>query len=158
MSPLRPVHGDEPFGNDGLELLFNLVYCSRAAAGVDAAQVDRIIETSRRNNPLHGITGLLVFGSGIFFQWLEGPRQSVLRLMALIEKDPRHQAVVVLDSDEELRERLFASWDMEPVDAEDLRSVLRDALDNARQPGSAQVLRDMLQQLESGDLGRLGRG
>lgn len=158
MSPLRPAHGDEPLGDDDLQLLFNLVYCSRAAAGMDAVEVDRIIDTSRRNNPRHGITGLLVFGSGIFFQWLEGPRECVLRLMALIEKDPRHEAVVVLDSDEEVRERLFAGWDMELVDAEDLRGVLLDALDNARQPGSAQVLRDTLRQLESGDLGRLGRG
>lgn len=158
MSADRPFHGDEPLGDHGLELLFNLVYCSRAAADVDAAEVDRIIDTSRRNNALHGITGLLVFGSGVFFQWLEGPREQVLGLMARIEKDPRHQAVVVLDTDEEVRERLFADWDMEPVDAEDLRGVLRDALETARQPGSAQLLRDMLAQLESGALGSLGRG
>lgn len=147
--------GDEPDHDEVLSLLFNLVYCSRVSDGVDAAEVDRIIATSRRNNPAQGITGLLVFGSGIFFQWLEGPRENVQALMARIEKDPRHRAVVVLDSDEEVRERVFAGWDMELVGEDDVRGVLRDALRDARQPGTAQSLREMLALLEKGSFGDL---
>jgi bacterioferritin (cytochrome b1) len=106
---------------------------------------------------VYGITGLLVFGSGIFFQWLEGPRESVLELMGQIEKDPRHQAIVMLNTGEEIRERLFENWDMELVEAEDVRTVLVDALDTVKDPRSAQSLRDMLEQLESGQLSSLGR-
>ena len=131
-------------------LLYNLVYCSRASDGVDAAAVDQIIETSRRYNPARGITGLLVFGSGVFFQWLEGPRESVLALLDLLNKDTRHHTVVMLNSGEEVRERLFPDWDMELVSSEAVRDVLVDALDSAQDPKNAESLRELLQMLDDG--------
>lgn len=157
MSATPPAQGDEPTPGHALPLLYNLVYCSRAAADVDAAAVQRILESSRRRNPQGGITGLLVFGSGFFFQWLEGPRDNVLALMALLKTDARHHTVVALAAGEEVRERLFPDWDMELVEADAIRDVLVDALDNAQDPGNAQVLHDMLAQLESGQLSSIGR-
>ncbi|MEO8011028.1 MAG: BLUF domain-containing protein [Dokdonella sp.] len=85
MSMNVPSHGDEPMFGNTSPSLYNLVYCSRAADSIDGTEVDRIIESSRRHNPARGVTGLLVFGSGIFFQWLEGPRHSVLELMEVIK-------------------------------------------------------------------------
>jgi hypothetical protein len=141
---------DEPVPGQSSPLLYNLVYCSRATEGVDAAAVDQIIATSRRYNPARSITGLLVFGSGIFFQWLEGPRDSVLALMALLKKDPRHHTVVLLTSGEEVRERLFPDWDMELVTSDAVRDVLVDALESAQDPKNAESLRELLQQLDDG--------
>lgn len=141
---------DEPVPGHSSPLLYNLVYCSRATEGVDAAAVDQIIATSRRYNPARSITGLLVFGSGIFFQWLEGPRDSVLALMALLKKDPRHHTVVLLTSGEEVRERLFPDWDMELVTSDAVRDVLVDALESAQDPKNAESLRELLQQLDDG--------
>lgn len=141
---------DEPVPGHSSPLLYNLVYCSRATEGVDAAAVDQIIATSRRYNPARSITGLLVFGSGIFFQWLEGPRDSVLALMALLKKDPRHHTVVLLTSGEEVRERLFPDWEMELVTSDAVRDVLVDALDSAQDPKNAESLRELLQQLDDG--------
>ena len=157
MSIHLPEKADEPMAARTLPMLYNVVYCSRAAPDVDAAAVQRIIETSHRHNPQGGITGLLVFGSGIFFQWIEGPRASVLALMAMIKTDARHHTVVPLASGEEARERLFPDWDMELVGADAIRDVLVDALDNAQETAHAQVLRDMLEQLDSGQLSDLGR-
>ena len=141
---------DEPVPGHSSPLLYNLVYCSRATEGVDAAAGDQIIATSRRYNPARSITGLLVFGSGIFFQWLEGPRDSVLALMALLKKDPRHHTVVLLTSGEEVRERLFPDWDMELVTSDAVRDVLVDALESAQDPKNAESLRELLQQLDDG--------
>lgn len=157
MSDQQPTQGDEPMTRPAPPMLYNVVYCSRATAEVDTAAVQRIIETSRHHNPARGITGLLVYGSGIFFQWLEGPRESVLALMALLKTDARHHTVVPLASGEEVRERLFPDWDMELVGDDDIRDVLVDALDNAQDPANAQILRDMLAELESGKLSGLGR-
>lgn len=151
------LHGDEPTDPEGPSLLYHLVYCSRAAAGVDAAVVDRIVETAQRGNAVRDITGMLVFGGGLFFQWLEGRREQVLELMALIEQDDRHHGIVVLDTGEEFRERLFAGWAMEPVGPDEVRSVLLDALGNARDACSAQALRGMLMLLDSGRLAEMGR-
>ena len=138
-------------------LLYNLVYCSRAAPDIDDDAVARIIATARRYNPAQGITGLLVFGSGIFFQWLEGPRDNVMQLMANLKKDPRHQDVVSLSAVEEVRERLFPDWDMELVTGADIRDVLVDALDHAQDANNAKALRLLLTQLDTGQLGDLGQ-
>lgn len=155
----RPTEAvDEPLPGHNPPLLYNLVYCSRASDGVDNAAVDQIIETSRRYNPARSITGLLVFGSGIFFQWLEGPRDSVLALLALLKKDPRHHTVVLLTSGEEVRERLFPDWDMELVTADAVRDVLVDALDSAQDPKNAESLRELLQQLDAGLLNGPAKG
>ena len=141
--------------DDEATLLYNVVYCSRASAGVDDAAVARIVDTSQRHNRERQITGLLVFGSGIFFQWLEGPREQVMQLMALLKTDSRHHEVVPLSESEEVRERLFADWDMERVSPEDIRDVLEDALESAEDPSNAKVLALLLKHLDSGQLREL---
>ncbi len=152
---MRSTDTDEPVSGHRLPLLYNMVYCSRAAAGIDDADVNRIVESARRWNPVFGITGLLVFGSGVFFQWLEGPRENVLHLMSLLKADPRHESVVSLSESEEVRERLFPDWDMERVTPDSIRDVLEDALDNAEDPKNAEVLRLLLDHLDSGELRQL---
>jgi hypothetical protein len=151
------AQSDEPISGHRLPLLYNVVYCSKATAGVDAAGVDAIIACSRKNNPARGITGLLVFGSGVFFQWLEGPRDNVLHLLGSLRKDPRHESIVLLNENEEIRERLFPDWDMELVEAPEIRDVLEDALATAEDTGgNAQALRQMLEELDAGALRTLG--
>jgi len=152
MSPFPHAQSDEPIPGQHLPLLYNVVYCSTATAGVDAAAVDDIIAYARRQNSAHGITGLLVFGGGVFFQWLEGPRDNVSRLLANLRKDPRHESIVLLSEEEEIRERLFPAWDMELVEAPQIRDVLQDALDSAEDAGNARALRRMLEQLDGGAL------
>ncbi len=149
MSDFDTASPDEPGFNRAAPLLYNLVYCSRAAPGVDETAVDNIIAKARRANPVHGVTGMLVFGSGIFFQWLEGPRDAVLRLMGLIKADPRHLQVVMLNETEESRERLFPTWDMERVEPDHIRDVLADAIDAADDEHNAAALRSLLIEIET---------
>jgi Sensors of blue-light using FAD len=153
-APHHPL-GDEPGFGLALPALYNVVYCSRATAGVDDAEVERIIATARRCNAEHGITGMLVFGSGIFFQWLEGPRGNVTSLMALLRSDRRHENIILLSEVEEVRERLFPDWDMELVTGDHIREVLQDAQDNASDPKNAQALGRLLAELDSGQLSSL---
>ncbi len=146
------AYGDEPGQGRGLPMIYNLVYCSRAAVGVDDAVVAEIIASARRNNPARGITGMLVFGGGIFFQWLEGPQASVAELMEQLRTDTRHESIVLLSEDSEARERVFPDWDMELVEPTDIREVLLDALQSARSESNAATLRLHLAHLETGDL------
>lgn len=145
--------GDEPTGGFSLPTLYNLVYCSRAAADVDGGAVDRIIAVARRRNPVNGITGLLVFGSGIFFQWLEGPRDHVTQLMNNIARDTRHNTIVSLSESEEVRERIFPDWAMELVSSDDIRDVLEDALSTAEDEKNVQALQRLLEHVNSSELG-----
>jgi hypothetical protein len=155
MNATRHSQSDEPGSSHSLPLLYNVVYCSRATADVGDAAVERILETARKHNPVLGITGLLVFGGGIFFQWLEGPRDNVTQLMTNLKADPRHKDVVALTESEEARERLFPDWDMEFVTTDDIRDVLIDAMSTTDDVKHAEALKLLLVHLDSGELSGL---
>lgn len=144
---MQVTHQQNDEGQQGLSI-HNLVYCSRASPDMNKAMIDKIIATAKFFNPRFGITGLLVFGSGIFFQWLEGPKDNVNSLMKLISADPRHNSVVVLSQEDELRDRLFPNWDMELVEAHDIRSVLQDAMQEASNPKQKKALLMMLKEFK----------
>ena len=143
----RAKEYDEPAEALEERLLFNLVYASTVTDGVSSADVDDIISASHRNNSLVGITGILVLGSGIFFQWIEGPKEKVMSLVKLIKTDRRHDLMTVLSTDEEMRERIFPGWDMELVDADHIQEVLQDALETARDDRSVAALQLLLQRV-----------
>lgn len=138
-------------------ILDSFVYCSRAAEGVDDIEVDRIIERSQRRNVERDITGVLVFGSGVFFQWIEGPPVEVENLIARLHGDPRHYDIVPLDRSVEKRERLYPNWEMERVGADDIRAVLQEALGSADDENNIAALRRILKHLDLEPLETLGR-
>jgi len=154
-SPHR-AQSDEPMSGFSLPLLHQTIYCSRASAGVDEAAVARIIAEARRTNPARGVTGLLVCSSGVFFQWIEGPRDNVMQLMDRIRADSRHEHVVTLSESDEVRERLFPDWDMELVSASEIRDVLIEALADAKDEKNTASLSLILAHLDAGGIAELG--
>ena len=136
--------------DDCTPMLCTFVYCSRAAEGVDDAEVGRIVEAAQRSNLARDITGVLVFGNGVFFQLIEGPSAQIQKLMATLHSDPRHYDVVSLDWSEERRERLYPNWEMERVTADDIRAVLDDALESSKDENNVAALRRILEHLPSG--------
>jgi hypothetical protein len=116
---------------------------------MQSSEVAKIIATAKRHNPRFGITGLLVYGSGIFFQWLEGPRDQVSSLMKIISNDPRHLNLVVLSQEDEIRDRLFADWDMEWVQASEISEVLEGALKEAAEDKQKAMLSLLLRELKT---------
>ena len=133
---------------DGAPMLYTFVYCSRATEGVDDAEVDRIVEAAQRRNINRGITGVLVFGNGVFFQLLEGPAVEIKKLIANLHCDPRHCDVVSLDWSEERRERLYPNWEMERVEADDIRAVLNDALVSSEDQADVAALKRILNHMD----------
>jgi hypothetical protein len=94
-------------------MLVRLLYASRALdASPDA--IDAILAQSRQYNPTCGITGILCYGGGIFLQAIEGGRMAVSELYGHIQRDPRHENVVLLHY-EEISERRFGGWTMGQV-------------------------------------------
>ena len=138
--------------------IHHIVYCSQAAQHMDKEALEKIISTAKRHNPRFGITGLLVFGGGIFFQWLEGPRDNVTSLFKIISADPRHSNVVLLTDEDEFRERLFPNWDMELVAAEDISVVLEDAMHEVSDLKQKKALFNMVQELNKSELGKHEKG
>lgn len=100
--------------------LVRMVYVSRsnnpisdAGAGVPR-DIGRILMQSRKRNPQREIGGVLYFRDDMFFQCLEGERDEVESLYALIAEDPRHRDVrKILVRDVE--DRMFGDWSMKYV-------------------------------------------
>jgi len=90
---------------------------------------------------------MLAFGSGVFFQWIEGPAAEVKKLIASLHGDSRHFDIVSLEQSEEKRERLYPNWAMEKVEAEDIHAVLEDALESAEDENNVATIKRILDQL-----------
>ncbi|MEE4110405.1 MAG: BLUF domain-containing protein [Halieaceae bacterium] len=152
--PGFPREADPGYAAIALE---TFVYCSVASEGVGDVEVDRLIEFSQRRNAARGITGVLVFGNGVFFQWVEGPPTEVRSLIEKLHGDSRHRDIVELDRSVDRRERLYPGWEMERVEADDIRAVLLDALESAEDENNVAALKRILEHLASAPLASLGR-
>ena len=95
-------------------MLVRLLYASRAVDNTQPA-VQAILDSARRHNQDSGVTGVLVYGGGVFMQAIEGGRQAVSDLYGTISRDPCHKDVALLHY-EEIVERRFGSWTMGLVD------------------------------------------
>jgi len=97
-------------------MLVRLVYASRSASPVTDEVIGGILAQSRKNNPEHGLTGVLCLCHGdTFLQVLEGGRDEVNRIYSKVLCDARHSDVTLLDYSE-VSERRFSSWRMGRVD------------------------------------------
>ncbi len=67
------------------------------APSLSRDEVNAILESSARNNPANGITGLLLYNGRNFLQLLEGEEGELVSLMVKIEHDPRHTGISMLD-------------------------------------------------------------
>lgn len=95
-------------------MMVRMLYASRAVPPLNTTSLEAIMESSRRNNPERGITGVLCHSGDVFLQVLEGGREPINVLYATITRDPRHEQVTLLHY-EEVTERRFSGWTMGQV-------------------------------------------
>ena len=88
-----------------------LTYTSWARAGIRQDAVDAILASSRVNNPLDGITGVLIFNGTAFMQILEGSEAAIDSLTARLLNDPRHSNIAIRDT-RLIDARTFPNWSM----------------------------------------------
>ncbi len=88
-----------------------LTYTSWARPGIRADEVDSVLSSARINNPLEGITGVLIFNGDSFMQILEGGETAIDGLVARLRTDPRHSNMAVRD-ERPIGERTFPDWSM----------------------------------------------
>lgn len=88
-----------------------LVYASQALGDDIRNDLLKILASSRRNNGLDGVTGILWLDGSRYLQLLEGPAESVGAAFDRISRDPRHHEIMILD-DVEASDRAFGDWAM----------------------------------------------
>ncbi len=101
-----------------MKMLKRIKYVSRFARSLTAEEIDELVVQAERNNREKEITGILVACGDIFFQIIEGPAKHIDDLYGRIEKDPRHQDVLLLNSSWGVIERIFPDWSLRKVDLE----------------------------------------
>ena len=94
--------------------LKHIIYSSRPV-GFTNNIVEQIFSSSRKNNPNVKVTGLLIYGSDLYLQLLEGPTTAVEQTFNKIKSDTRHDNIQMLKESFTNR-RIFASWTMRQQD------------------------------------------
>ena len=88
-----------------------LVYRSRATAPQTDVDLFYLLAQARQLNEKAGLSGMLLYDRGWFFQWIEGPTEALGVTWNRIRRDPRHQDLTVI-TDQPVPVRLFADWHM----------------------------------------------
>jgi len=88
-----------------------MTYVSSAADKFSDAELNNLLEKSRSNNVLKGITGMLLYCDGDFIQTLEGKKEVLDELYQIISKDPRHRYIIKVAEGFQ-PERKFQNWSM----------------------------------------------
>lgn len=92
-------------------MIYQLAYFSAARPDLADEGIRGILRSSTRNNRRNGLSGMLLFIDGVFFQVLEGEQANVEETFARISRDRRHNGVVRVVG-QERSERSFANWSM----------------------------------------------
>ena len=95
-------------------MLVRCLYASRLGKTHSPKILNDILETSRKHNTKHGITGVLIATGDSFIQVLEGGRAQVSETYNAITQDKRHIDVTLLSFDE-ITQRSFEGWSMGEV-------------------------------------------
>lgn len=143
----RATAEDTPPGDsvpDSGSALYCLSYVSTQVGGMSNEALLGILEQARENNARLGITGLLLHRGESFFQVLEGGRDEVKALYAMISSDPRHQRIEVV-TEGPVAAREYTDWQMAfiELDGQDFGAMpgFSDLLKNT--PESREFLRSL---------------
>ena len=91
--------------------LATIVYRSRAVRALLPPELHELTRVAQARNARESVTGLMLYDDEHFFQWLEGPPDSVDRVMSSIRVDKRHRDLQVLDT-RPAHDRTFNGWTM----------------------------------------------
>lgn len=112
--------------------IFYLIYTSIASRLMSDQDLLFLLEQSRRNNTVLGLTGMLLYmegkfitkTEGRFIQFLEGEKEQVLAMYSSICSDERNKSILLLGSGFG-HKRSFPSWSMgfSPLNTDQYKNV-----------------------------------
>lgn len=92
--------------------LVHCIYCSASSIpNLGSADLNSLLVKARATNARLGVTGILLFHKGSFFQVLEGGRDVVEDLYNSISSDKRHTRITKIIQ-EPISQRDFEDWTM----------------------------------------------
>jgi hypothetical protein len=94
-----------------MKQLIHCIYASLAAPSFAESDIPALLEEARDANASCGISGMLLYINGSFFQVLEGERRVVDDVYGRILGDRRHSRVAMIIR-EPIADRSFNEWSM----------------------------------------------
>jgi hypothetical protein len=91
--------------------LIHCVYASAASRDFETQELAELLAVSRENNARLGLTGMLLYAEGSFFQVLEGEAHVVDAIYEKIGRDKRHVHMTLVIK-ESIPKRYFDAWTM----------------------------------------------
>lgn len=92
-------------------MLSQLIYVSTRKANCTAQEIEKILNSCKKNNPTMHATGVLLYSQDKFIQYLEGDSKELLSLYDKIKQDARHEKIRMV-SYGPIKEKSFPSWHM----------------------------------------------
>lgn len=93
------------------EALQALVYRSVSTGSLANAELDRLLVDATVHNRMYNVTGALLYDGYRFLQYIEGPLDSLARVLERIESSAKHASLQVLFRGE-ISQRHFWNWSM----------------------------------------------
>lgn len=103
--------------------LHQVIYISMATKMMNEQDMHYLLQQATTNNNKTGITGILLYKSGLFLQYLEGTKNAVQNLYTKIKNDRRHTSLIKIH-DKDISERVFKNWAMEFRHLKGINSLL----------------------------------
>lgn len=107
---------------------FQLAYSSIAGQLLTEDQLSDLLSTAMIFNTLNNVTGVLLYHERIFFQVLEGDKETVEKLYKKISADLRHKDLQ-LHWTTHTEERIFDEWSMGYMDYDCLGNIKKCKFD-----------------------------
>lgn len=91
--------------------LVAIAYVSTAYKLLEEAELEQLLLSAREHNKQVGITGVLLYHDGSFFQYFEGPEEEMAAIYTRIRRSRRHDGLIEL-LHRRVEARQFEHWDM----------------------------------------------
>lgn len=91
-------------------MIKKVVYLSRQQKALTRDRLESLLSRAQQKNREKSLTGFLVYDQTRFFQYLEGPVESINDVMGSVRRDSRHSIIVEASILGETR--LYENWDM----------------------------------------------
>ena len=91
-------------------------YISQFAKDLKPDEIASLVSHAAKKNVLLEITGILMTSGRVFYQVIEGPEAHIDDVFESIASDPRHQDVLLLESESSVTSRFFPDWSMKKID------------------------------------------
>lgn len=104
--------------------LIHTIYASRAVTDFSKDDIVNLLSKARKKNASLGITGMLLYDNGSFFQILEGEEAVLDQLFNEITADQRHHQIAKIIS-EAIPKRQFSDWSMgyAAISSDELKTI-----------------------------------